>query len=59
MAKKISGGKMRKKGITAAQKSARRKNIAVARQARKKGAKSGPDRLDRWDKKSLKKQLSS
>ena len=31
-------GRGRKKPVTAAQKSARRKNIAVARQARKKGA---------------------
>jgi hypothetical protein len=38
MARKISGKKMRRKtGITARQKSARRKNIAVARKARKKG----------------------
>ena len=35
MAKKISGKSMRKKAITTRQKSARRKNIAVARAARK------------------------
>lgn len=42
----------RKTGITARQKSARRKNMAVARKSKKKGGKKGKIKLETVTKKS-------